>query len=920
MTWFKGHSGSPRNVKDYLTFQSCDGEEEGAATLAIRTARITGAGQEYPTHRRGTAGDWPGWVGEGISCRMIPFKGANVGKRWMITTAFVFVSLSAWEAIGAAGGAPDVDYRSLLSQTDLHYDRPVARSEEGMPIGNGRMGTLVWTMPEALRLQINRVDVFGIGCASNSFPERNSDYCGGCGFVDLDFGVSADDVFPAEATTQHLSCYDGVATVQGRGVKIQALASRDQDVIALRVEDLRPKPDPIGVALRMLRPARVRTRSHEAESKLEAREGRIALTQRFEEDEFFCGSAVVIGVVGLDVRVRQIHEEELRLVARPGSGAFTVFIASAASLDRNAALLAAALAQLDAAAAKGFDGLLDSNATWWHNFWARSFVQLHSEDGVADMIARNYAYYLYVMAASSRGTYPPKFNGMLWITGGDTRRWGGHYWGANQGCLYNGLMPANRLELMDPMFDMYSGMYDSLALAARQQWGSRGIWIPETVAFDGLAPLPEEIAAEMRELYLLQKPWEEPSASFREFAVTKLPFSSRWNWMGGGRWVDGLWRPTERGGGPYGPVTHIFSRGAKIAYQYWQRYEYTMDKGWLRDRAYPMLKGMAEFYRNYPNLKKAEDGKYHIYHVNSNESVWGGRDTDEEIASMRGILPPLIRASEILDLDAGMRPVWREFLANLAPLPRSDNPEASSSSLSQPNAPATWIRALPPIVRGRAGRPDGNTMPIWFFDLCTLENDDPDTMKIAHATYDAYFRNGVTAKTRVGVLSKMAVTAAMMGRADHVRYLLPNQIQSAETGVLANRMDLREGTQTTSVQRLGRAADALHNALCQSVPARPGEPPVIRVFPAWPREWDAAFTLLARGAFLVSASMTKGQIAFVQIQSQAGGECRLHNPWPDQPVTLVRNGNKPEALAGPLLRFPTAQGETLHIRPARPSH
>jgi hypothetical protein len=102
-------------------------------------------------------------------------------------------------------------------------------------------------------------------------------------------------------------------------------------------------------------------------------------------------------------------------------------------------------------------------------------------------------------------------------------------------------------------------------------------------------------------------------------------------------------------------------------------------------------------------------------------------------------------------------------------------------------------------------------------------------------------------------------------------------------------MTLREGIQITSLQRIGRAADALHSALCQSIPAVPGKTPVIRVFSAWPREWDAAFRLLARGAFLVSASMQKGQIEFVEIQPQTGDDCHLRNPWPDAVVTLYRN-------------------------------
>jgi hypothetical protein len=319
-----------------------------------------------------------------------------------------------------------------------------------------------------------------------------------------------------------------------------------------------------------------------------------------------------------------------------------------------------------------------------------------------------------------------------------------------------------------------------------------------------------------------------------------------------------------------------------------------------------MLKGVAEFYRNYPNVKKEADGKYHIHHVNSNEPVWGGQDTDEELSSMDAILPVVLRASELLSVDAPLRPVWREFLDHLAPLPRSQGPSP------------TWVKALDPVAKGNAASlPDGNTMPMWVLDLCTLENTDPETMKMANATYDAYFRNGVNAKTRVGVLSKLAVTAAMMGRADHVRYLLPNQINSQESAPLANRMDLREGQQTTSVQRLGRAADALHNALCQSVPAAPGQEPVIRVFPAWPKEWDAAFTLLARGAFLVGSSMKASQIEFVRVTSQAGGECRLRNPWPGATVTLERNGRKAQDLSGDLLRFAAAKGEVITIHPSK---
>lgn len=133
------------------------------------------------------------------------------------------------------------------------------------------------------------------------------------------------------------------------------------------------------------------------------------------------------------------------------------------------------------------------------------------------------------------------------------------------------------------------------------------------------------------------------------------------------------------------------------------------------------------------------------------------------------------------------------------------------------------------------------------------------------------------------------------------------------TGVLPNRLTLREGPGAIDCQRLGRAAEALHAALLQSVPPAPGKDPVIHIFPAWPREWDAAYTLLARGAFLVSTSIEKGRIDFVEIQSQVGGECRLRNPWPDAALTLYRNVKKAGDLSGSLLAFHTARGETVTV-------
>jgi hypothetical protein len=850
------------------------------------------------------------------------------------------IRLPVFAGIFAAILFQPADRRAIVSRGDLRYDTAVARSEEGLPLGNGRMGSLVWTTPGALRFQINRVDIQPINRETRSFFERHSDYMGSAGFVDIELAAAGGEVFPERETRQHLSIYDGLLDVAGRGVTVRLLAWHARDVIAIELDDRRSSPEPLQVNLRMLRFASqyfggelekmiasrtvtVQTRHHTAASQLGARGDRIVLSQEFREGTHVAKSAVVAAIAGRTAVPSFASETEVRLVAPAARGRAVVLIASAATLDPAEDVVASAHRELDAATARDFPALASDNAAWWRAFWDRGTLELHSADGVADFVEENYHYYLYLMASTSRGKFPPKFNGMLWNTAGDLRTWGAQHWFANLSCYYEALFAANRVDLLDPMFSMYSGMFEAAATAARQQWGSEGIFIPETVWFDGLEPLPEDIAAEMRDLYLLRKPWAARSARFMAYARSKHPHSSRWNWWGGGAWKEGQWEPTERPTAPFGPVTHILATTGKVAYLFWRRYEYTRDRDWLRNRAYPMLKGAAEFYRNFPNVRKGSSGKYHIHHVNSNESVMGASDTDEDLSAMRAVFAAAIRAGELLDADAPLRARWREVLDNLPALPTSAHPDALRPA--DYNGPPVFVRGLKPTANNNTGfTPDGNSLPMWFFDVVNLEMPDLGLLAIANATFNRTFRAGITATTAVGVLSKWAIAGTTLGRADATRFLVPNQMRSLaaerETAYrggrpLRNRLALREGPQALDAQRLGRAAEALQLALLQSAPGTPAGDPVIRLFAAWPDEWDARFTLRARGGFVVSASRMAGRTGRVEIRSEAGGACRLRNPWRTATVLLLRNGRRLTELRGDLLKFDTAPGDVFELRP-----
>ena len=54
----------------------------------------------------------------------------------------------------------------------------------------------------------------------------------------------------------------------------------------------------------------------------------------------------------------------------------------------------------------------------------------------------------------------------------------------------------------------------------------------------------------------------------------------------------------------------------------------------------------------------------------------------------------------------------------------------------------------------------------------------------------------------------------------------------------------------------------------------------IRLFPRWPKERDVAFdNWRAQGAFLVSAAMKGGKVAYFKVKSEKGAPCVVLGDW-----------------------------------------
>jgi hypothetical protein len=91
---------------------------------------------------------------------------------------------------------------------------------------------------------------------------------------------------------------------------------------------------------------------------------------------------------------------------------------------------------------------------------------------------------------------------------------------------------------------------------------------------------------------------------------------------------------------------------------------------------------------------------------------------------------------------------------------------------------------------------------------------------------------------------------------------------------------------------------------------------IIHLFPNWPREREAAFrSLRAVGAFLVSASLRGGEVRDLTIHSEAGGECRLRNPWPGKTIAVGDESTTTRLPAAAFVSFTTAPGHTYVLQP-----
>ncbi|MFI6080974.1 glycosyl hydrolase family 95 catalytic domain-containing protein [Streptomyces sp. NPDC051217] len=503
-------------------------------------------------------------------------------------------------AFNSSTGTLNVDRAKYLSKHDVVYNRPTTEPKHGLTVGNGRVGAMAW-QDNGLNMQVSGVDT----SQQTAF---------GAGLINLSTTPAMDSGY--STFQQRLSLYDGtLTTTYDNNRTVTVMGQPNSEVMGIHVEDSRSGVTAVNLDLSLWDVSSLgndadvpdintwRTVSTYADSAG-------AGLSRGQADPQNFGSTLGATVEGAAYTTRVVDGRKVRLSITPDSSYTIWFTASSRLNAPSHDSVAQAKRALAAVKATGYTNTFTSYRDWWHAFWNKSFVQYSNGSREADYMENVYYLSTYMIAAAGYANYPAHFiNGAFRATG-DATKWSRAYWFWNQRDLYNSFLASNHTDLMAGFNKLYSRNFDALKAYTRTRYNVDGIWVPETMGWDGNA----------------------------------------------------------RGTINSDYTKNIWSTGAQAAYNMYLQYTYTNDANYLRNTAYPFMREVAKFYAAKLS-HNSSTGKYYVATSNAHETYWNVPNAITDLTAVRTLFPLAIKAGAQLGLDADLRPQWQNILNNLIAYP-----------------------------------------------------------------------------------------------------------------------------------------------------------------------------------------------------------------------------------------------------------
>ena len=312
-------------------------------------------------------------------------------------------------------------------------------------------------------------------------------------------------------------------------------------------------------------------------------------------------------------------------------------------------------------------------------------------------------------------------------------------------------------------------------------------------------------------------------------------------------------------------------------HQYYWRYRYSMDKGWLREYGYPVLRELALFYTDF--LQKGKDGRYHAFpSIQGEDGFTGIPDTLTDVAQVmlhaRFALCVALETAGILDLDMDLQKQWKERIDNLA--------DINSMHAKHHKAVENWNEMIDDLKRlsreariswDEITRNRGDYFPPEFLGFdgnirnpsaeIQPEFNDPDfcTSRWYCGKMPLYWMTELRNHTFKPERDWPAVRHILE------KWRTPNGLLCA----MAVNMYGYPGAWSEATGIIAPIQECLLE----------NRDNVIKIFPAAPEAWgDVTFNKLrTEGAYLVSAERRNGKTTYVKITAEKGGKLCLSDPF-----------------------------------------
>lgn len=372
--------------------------------------------------------------------------------------------------------------------------------------------------------------------------------------------------------------------------------------------------------------------------------------------------------------------------------------------------------------------------------------------------------------------------------------------------------------------------------------------------------------------------------------------SAREIWNCRGMWLPHLsdvWAKAT----PEGHGYSVWSGAAPwLAQHFWNHYEYTLDRNFLSEQAYPFLRDAAEFFEDF--LTEDLNGQLRICPSQSPENRFAGGgaypvtlccNSSMDIQLIRELLTHAAAAAYELNLDPDKRQLWTEMATRLPPL-----------KIGRDGRLLEWNMEVEEVEPGH--RHVSHLYGVYPGSQINRE-DTPEYYAAARKSLEhrLNYYGGHTGWSRAWTACFMAAFGDGEAALIHLKDLIAKQSS-------ASLLDLHPPGVFQIDGNLGAAA-AIAAMLLRS------ENGIIELLPALPREWDHghAAGFCTKGGFQLDFTWENSKITGLTIHAKVAVCCRLR--FPGQ-VKSIRNhtGNSVDwKMNRQTLEFQTASESTYRI-------